>query len=495
MKAADPAAIETARAARRKFLGVMASIMLPMGLAAMDQTVIAAAVPDIAVDMGNFNQVSWLIAGYLVAACISAPVYGRLGDLYGRRRLIIVAMSAYLLGALLCALSVNLGMLIAARILQGLGGGGLLTLSHAIIGQTVAPRERAKFQGYLAAVVVTANCGGPILGGVLTEALGWQAIFWCTIPAAMLAILLLFRLPEQVGMRETARFDTIGMILLAIVVSAVLVSLELIREGGSLVTITVGVLLAIGAIGTVVLVRHERGVPAPLLPVALLKQPTMWRACLLVTCHGGILFSVVAILPLFYQAVYAASPAEAGLYMIPMMLSLGFGSMVTGQLISRTGRTVVFASFALPMAAAPRVVIALGLIPLDEPIWAAALFACLALLLGSVMPAAQVTVQAAAGLERLGAGSAAVQLSRALGGALGTTLTSMGLVWSISVGGNRLVADAIERGRDSLGVLSPAARAILEEQIRMTFQASFLTIAAMALLGALLAWWIPSRRL
>jgi EmrB/QacA subfamily drug resistance transporter len=495
MTEGEPAAPAATGASRRKFLSMMVSIMLPMGLAAMDQTIIAAAIPEIAAEMHNFDQVSWLIAGYLVAACISAPVYGRLGDLYGRRRLMIVAVSFYLIGAFLCAISTNLGMLIATRILQGLGGGGLLTLSHAIIGQTVPPRDRAKYQGYLAAVVVTASSTGPILGGFLTQAFGWQSIFWFNLPAGTIAVLLLLRLPEQVGLRETAPFDALGLVFLATFIAPVLVSLEFIREANYGLLPVVAALLVIAAIASILLVRHERRVPAPLLPVALLRQPTMWRACLLVACHGAMLISMVAIMPIYYRAVHGTSPGEAGLYMLPMTLGLGFGSMLTGQLISRTGRTLVFASAALPLATATLVALALGLSPIGGPLGASALSACFALLIGSVMPAAQVTVQSAAGLERLGAGSAAVQLSRALGGALGTTLVSMGLVWSIAASGNPSVATAIERGRDTLVATAPAARQVLDWQIRGAFQASFLIVATTALLASLLAWWIPSRRL
>src|SRR5262245_53173830 len=162
---------------RSVFLSIFPSIMVPMFLGVIDQTIVATALPAIAASLGGVEHVAWVVVAYLVATTTVAPVYGRLGDHFGRRRLMFVALGVFMAASVLCALSQSIAMLVVARVLQGLGGGGLMTLSQALIGETVPPRERARYQGYLAAVAVASNTLGPVLGGFLTEHLGWQSIF------------------------------------------------------------------------------------------------------------------------------------------------------------------------------------------------------------------------------------------------------------------------------------------------------------------------------
>lgn len=171
--------------------------MLPMFLAVMDQTIVATALPAIAAEMGQVERSSWIVVSYLIAATIAAPVYGRLGDSFGRRRMMFVALSVFIVTSLLCALAPSMTLLAIARFLQGLGGGGLMTLSQALIGESIPPRERARYQGYLAAVAVTANTFGPVVGGFLTEHFGWRSIFFVSVPIGMLALALALRLPKR----------------------------------------------------------------------------------------------------------------------------------------------------------------------------------------------------------------------------------------------------------------------------------------------------------
>ena len=184
--------------------------MLPMFMAVADQTIVATALPAIASGLGEIERASWVIVSYLIANTIAAPVYGRLGDTFGRRSMMIVALVIFMIGSVLCAISPNIEFLTAARVLQGFGGGGLMTLSQALIGEAIPPRERGQYQGYLAGVAVTSSTFGPVAGGYLTQAFGWQSIFLVNIPLGLIAFVLVLRLEGRPGDRRRTTFDAPG---------------------------------------------------------------------------------------------------------------------------------------------------------------------------------------------------------------------------------------------------------------------------------------------
>ena len=179
------------QSSRTLFLTVFPSIMLPMFLAVADQTIVATALPTIASNLGEIERASWVVVSYLIANTIAAPVYGRLGDTFGRRPMMILGLAIFMVGSVLCALSPNIEWLTAFRVLQGFGGGGLMTLSQALIGETIPPRERGRYQGYLAGVSVSSSTFGPVAGGYLTEAFGWQSIFLVNVPLGLVAVVLM----------------------------------------------------------------------------------------------------------------------------------------------------------------------------------------------------------------------------------------------------------------------------------------------------------------
>ena len=187
------------------FLTLFPSIMLPMFLAVVDQTIVATALPAIAASLGNIDRVSLVVVSYLVATTVAAPLYGQLRDMHGGRRMMLIALSVFLAASLLCALATSIEMLIFARVLQGLGGGGLMTLTQSLIGESVPPRERARYQGYLAAVMVTSSVFGPVVGGYLAHSFGWRSIFLINLPLGALAMLLTLRLPAGPCARNPGR--------------------------------------------------------------------------------------------------------------------------------------------------------------------------------------------------------------------------------------------------------------------------------------------------
>src|SRR5579871_3415901 len=212
--------------ARKLFFTVFPSIMLPMFLAVADQTIVATALPAIASNLGEIERASWVVVSYLIANTIAAPVYGRLGDTFGRRPMMIMALAIFMLGSLLCALSPNIEWLTAFRVVQGFGGGGLMTLSQALIGEAIPPRERGRYQGYLAGIAVTSNSFGPVAGGYLTQAFGWQSIFLVNIPLGLLATAFVFRIPPRQGDRRRTSFDAPGLVLFVFFVGPVILALE-----------------------------------------------------------------------------------------------------------------------------------------------------------------------------------------------------------------------------------------------------------------------------
>src|SRR6202521_5127013 len=196
---------------RSLFVKVFPSIMLPMFLAVADQTIVATALPAIASSLGQIERASWVVVSYLIANTIAAPVYGRLGDTFGRRSMMFVALAIFVIGSLLCAISPNIELLTVARVVQGFGGGGLMTLSQALIGEAIAPRERGRYQGYLAGIAVSSNTFGPVAGGYLTQAFGWQSIFLINLPLGLIAMAFVFRIPPRQGDRRRTTFDSPGL--------------------------------------------------------------------------------------------------------------------------------------------------------------------------------------------------------------------------------------------------------------------------------------------
>lgn len=316
--------------------------MLPMFLAVVDQTIIATALPAIVATTGQVERASWIVVSYLIAATIAAPVYGRLGDAFGRRRMMFTALPLFIVASALCAMAPTLELLTLARVLQGLGGGGLMTLSQSLIGEAIPPRERARYQGYLAAVAVSANTFGPVAGGYLTEHFGWQSIFLVNIPIGILAFGLALRLPLPTVKPLPWKADPGGLVLFTIFVATTLLALEQVQHMHLDSLPVGGLLFAAGLIALGLLIRQENRAASPLIPLNLLRQPAIWRSDALAACHGAALVALITFLPVYLQVVRGTSPSETGLLLVPLTIGIGIGSLITGRLVSRTGLTTLF---------------------------------------------------------------------------------------------------------------------------------------------------------
>jgi EmrB/QacA subfamily drug resistance transporter len=468
--------------------------MLPMFIGIMDQTIVATALPAIAASLGAIEQIAWVVAGYLITTAITAPVYGRLGDAFGRRRMMVVALSVAVLGSALCAMSVSIEMLIAARLLQGLGGGGLLSLSQALIGQSVPPRDRARYQGYIATVAVTASTVGPVVGGFLTEHFGWRSIFLLNLPILALAMALVFRLPQRTTPFERFRFDFPGLLLLAMFVSSLLIFVQQTQNLEAINVPLAAGLVAFAVISVVLLILRERRATTPLLPIPLFRNPNIWRCNALTICHGALFVSLISFLPIYLSAVRGASAAEIGLLMLPMTAGVGIGSSIIGQIVGRTGRTMIFPVIGLSVATVLILFLAFGANALStiEISW---YFGIVSLFLGFVMGVIQVTVQVEAG-PLIGTAAASIQLSRSLGAAIGTALVGTILFAAIAATGTEISSDlqAILQGTaESLANLSAGAEATIRADVAIAFRSVFITIAIFAAIASIFAWTMPRR--
>ena len=405
---------------RAQFLTLFLAVFLPMFLAAVDQTLLATATPAIAATLGGLRDTSWIAVGYLLASATVVPVYGRMGDLRGRREMLFVALAIFALGSAACGLAQSLPQLVAARVLQGLGGGGLMTLSQALIGELVPPRERPRFQGYFATVFTSASIGGPVLGGIVVSHVSWRWLFFANLPLALFAAWRVSRLPaserESPGTLEP---DAPGHVLFAIgAVSALFwfTSVGHRFAWNSLVSLA---LFALAAVTLTALYRHERSHPSPFLPVDLLHSRTIGPSTLVILLFASCLFAVVFFLPIYLQIGHHVSAQYAGLLLLPVTGGMVIAAVSSAQILRRTGRPRWIPVSGLSCAALA--LFLLGVLPASMPLIIALGFLC-GLGFGCVMPTIQVTVQTVVGRERLGVAMALNGLARSSGGAAGAAL-------------------------------------------------------------------------
>ncbi|MEA2739252.1 MAG: hypothetical protein QOH05_2559 [Acetobacteraceae bacterium] len=391
-------------------------------LAAIDQTVVIPAVPAIAADLNGFGHLAWIVSAYLLTSTAMTPIYGKLSDIYGRRKLLLVGLAVFAVASVLCAMAGTLGQLVIARALQGIGGAGLMAMSQAAIADVVSPRERGRYQGYMASTWGIASIAGPIIGGWVTDTLSWRWIFWVNLPIALVAMLLCDRALRLLPVRgRKTRIDWAGAGLLTAAVSAWLLVLS---WGGVELAWTSPTLLALGAAGLVLIVllaMQERRFPDPLLPPRLFANAVFVRGVGIAFCAALALFGGSFLLPLFFQLVMGVGAATSGALVVPFLAANCVGSIVAGWLARRHGKMkgimivglvgclVGFALLALIGKTTPNVLLVLYQSVLGFGI-------------GMVMPSSMVCVQNAADRGDVGAATGCLLFLRSMGGAFGSTL-------------------------------------------------------------------------
>jgi MFS family permease len=481
----------------RIFFRVFPSVMLPMFLAMSDQTIVASALPTIAGALGDVEHISWIVVAYLLAATIAAPLYGYLGDSFGRRRLMFIALAIFTLGAILNSLASSVMMLAATRFIQGLGAGGLMSMSQALIGEVVPPRQRGQYQGYLAAIGVSAAALGPVAGGYLAAHFGWRAVFLMNVPTALFAALLLLRLAARPGSRkEDWNFDTPGLFLFVCFVVPALLALEQARRLDMTMMPVAGALLAFSIVSLVLLIRRERRAPAPLLPIQLMRQRAIWTAQAMAACHGAALVALISFTPLYMRMIGIGDPAQVAWALLTISGAIGVSAMISGRIITRTGYTMILPSIGSTGTTIMLVYLATqaGRQTFDQFLLCMGITA---VFMGTVMGVVQVTIQTAAGRRMLGAASGSIQFARSVGASFGAALFGAVLFATAAAsepGAGALFVQILQQGPGAIEALDPARHAALQAVVARGFSNAFLALAAFSAVGAVLAWINPQRR-
>lgn len=418
-----PSHLDTAPSpvSKRRMYLVLTGVMLAMLLAMLDQMIVNTALPRIVGDLGGLSHYSWVVTAYLLATTITTPIWGKLGDLYGQKGIYLTAIGVFLAGSVLSGMATSMTTLIAFRAFQGLGAGGLMVGAMSIMGVLVPPRERGRYQGLMAAIMPLAMIGGPLLGGFITDNLSWRWAFYVNLPVGAVAVAIILATLKLPRLRTSHRIDYLGAALLAAGVGALVL---LTTWGGSQYPWLSGQIVGLGVLAVAALTAFvfvERRAAEPIVPLRLFRNRNFAVVSVLGFLVGFAMFGATLVLPQFEQLVKGVSATDSGLALLPLMLAMMAMSLVSGQVLTRTGRYRLF-----PIAGGALMVVGmLALSTLDvgtSQVVVGLLMVPLGLGMGSMMQTLMTVSQNSVDLSEMGVASSTVTFVRSIGGSFGTAI-------------------------------------------------------------------------
>jgi EmrB/QacA subfamily drug resistance transporter len=405
----------------KQFFLLFCGLLLSMLLASLDQTIVATSLPTIVGDLGGMNHLSWVVTAYLLTSTATALLWGKMSDIYGRKKIFLATILIFLIGSTLCGVSQNMGQLIAFRGIQGVGAGGLMTLAMTVVADIVPPRERGRYHGYIQAVFTLASIAGPLIGGAFVDYLSWRFVFFVNLPIGILTLMIIGTVLHLPANRVERKIDYLGAVLLTSgIVSLLLTTIW----GGNQYAWNspMIIVLAIVSAGLIAaFIVWERHASEPILPLRLLRNPifnVVITTLFIATCS---LFAVNVFMPLFLQIVTGTSATYSGLLLLPMMIGILFSTFVSGRLISRTGRYKLF-----PVIGFGLMTISLFLLSRMDASTTKLISSLLMLIFGLgfglVSQILVLAVQNSVDRKDMGTATASSNFFRSMGGAIGTSI-------------------------------------------------------------------------